>query len=175
MSNMNEQEQSDIFKVMNVSDLPDRYFVYNEQKPNFLTPGYLELEPDPLPPLIEECIRNRPSDIYFSPDDNNNNNDNENNSCTNDNKDDTDMCHNESGYLLSRTDLSSSLIQKKLIYQQKILTVPINSSCTNRSSISNLSNSTTTTNNNNILNQISLINNNNNNKSSKNSPNLLYV
>jgi hypothetical protein len=171
---MNEQEQADIFKVMNVSDLPDRYFVYNEQKPNFLTPGYLELEPDPLPPLIEECIRNRPSDIYFSPD---NNNENENNSCTND-KDDTDMCHNESGYLLSRTDLSS-LIQKKLIYQQKILTVPINSSCTNRSSISNLSSSTTTNNNNNnnnILNQISLINNNNNNnKSSKNSPNLLYV
>jgi len=171
---MNEQEQADIFKVMNVSDLPDRYFVYNEQKPNFLTPGYLELEPDPLPPLIEECIRNRPSDIYFSPDNNNNENENENNSCTND-KDDTDMCHNESGYLLSRTDLSS-LIQKKLIYQQKILTVPINSSCTNRSSISNLSSSTTTTNNNNnILNQISLINNNNNNKSSKNSPNLLYV
>lgn len=44
LKKMNEQEQSDNFKVMNLTDLPDRYFVTNEQKTNLMS--LLDLEPD---------------------------------------------------------------------------------------------------------------------------------
>ena len=41
---LKKQEQSDNFKVMNLTDLPDRYFVTNEQKTNLMS--LLDLEPD---------------------------------------------------------------------------------------------------------------------------------
>ena len=43
---MNEQEQFDNYKIMNLADLPDRYFVANEQKMNYLPENFLEFDQD---------------------------------------------------------------------------------------------------------------------------------
>lgn len=73
LERMNEQEQSDNLRVMNLADLPDRYFVVNEQKPvNQSVANLFDFDMDNLPSFDRHHRYNRrlssqrASDAFFS-------------------------------------------------------------------------------------------------------------
>ena len=131
---MNEQEQFDNYKIMNLTDLPDRYFVVNEQKLNFLPENFLEFDQDSY--TIPAMKKTSKSDLfgieyqslqnrYEASGDNNNNNCSEAN--------DMNDPGIDSGFRLTRQEYNRLVMLEQQKQQRKQMRRSVASKSANKS------------------------------------------